>query len=102
MSQYPGVTCVQHQEESSYLTVMDLYYKKYKKQFAIEIEAGTPLSLSKLQSKWLWVKSGGKRSLEREDGAYTPIIIILYRVWNSLCHVFLFHVVLAKMFLVLF
>ncbi len=39
---YPGVPHVWHQEESSYLTVMDLYNKKYKKQFVIEIEGETP------------------------------------------------------------
>ena len=43
--QYPGVTHVWHQEESSNLTVMGLYIKKYKKQFATEIEGEIPPGL---------------------------------------------------------
>ncbi len=51
MFRYPGVPHVWHQEESSYLTVMDLHNKKYKKQVTIEIEEESPLGLGKRQSK---------------------------------------------------
>ncbi len=42
---YPGVTHFQRHEESSYLTVMDLYNKKYQKKFANEIEGEIPPGL---------------------------------------------------------
>ncbi len=51
LSQYPGVNHVWRQEDSSYLTVMDLYNKKIKKQFAIEIQGQKSSGLGKRWSK---------------------------------------------------
>ncbi len=70
---YPGVTHIRLHEECSYLTIMDLYNKKYVKQFADKILWGeNPWVWVSGQPKWLWVNSCAKMVRERAVGAYTP------------------------------